>query len=120
MKRILLIGTGGTGKKIIDNYFKASEGKETYSNISVALIDAHSRGYEGDLTPDTTIIREYQPLSNLKGTIDRVGRDVNRWWPKRHTNIKPKPWFGEGCGAYRPFGKFFIYYYACPDFISFI
>ena len=113
MNQVLLIGAGGTGKKIIENYFKVQKFKK--SNIAVALIDAHLKGYEGDLPSNASFIRGLQPMQNFNDGFQyhkRVNGDESlSWWPEKQTTMPTTRLFNDGCGAFRPFGKFFTYFW---------
>lgn len=117
--KLLVIGCGGTGTKICNEMIKTLGTNIPTDRLSVVIIDAHEGGYEpGSLDAgraNLITMRSYMPISEgLQRCVNTLEQRkpgcVHGWFPK-DMRFPQEGMYRDGCGAYRPYGKFFAYYY---------
>jgi hypothetical protein len=86
----------------------------------VVILDAHgSKGFESGAwkasKQNVYAMNSYQPVQQgVQSLVRQLEQDnpgcVNDWFPKE-MRLPTEGLYSDGCGAYRPYGKFFSYYY---------
>ncbi len=116
-RKMIILGIGGTGTKIVREIRQmwVDDAGLLPSNVALGAIDAQAAGPEGGYIPGMA----YTPPSPrmMAESFDEYSRekDVNGvgwldWWPEQITDKSHD--FSDGCGAVRPNGQFFAFYYA--------
>lgn len=117
--KLLVIGCGGTGTKIINEMIATLGDDIPNDRLSIVVLDAHQSGYEpGALKAgraNVVTMNGYVPIEDgLQSFVNKLEKKnkgcVYDWFPKEMT-FPTEGMYSDGCGAYRPYGKFFSYYY---------
>lgn len=106
----IIIGVGGTGTKIIREISRRwdTTGRRP-PGVALAVVDARDMAPENGEIPGAIFLPN-KPI-NFGDEFAAFKDVVSEWWPK---TVFPGPWinFSEGCGAMRPYGRFFAFYYS--------
>ena len=106
----IIIGVGGTGTKIIREISDRWDATgHRPRGVALAVIDAYDSTPEnGDIS--NAIFYPNKPI-NFGNEFNDFKKDISEWWP---VGVTPVNWvsFSDGCGAMRPYGRFFAFYFA--------